>query len=312
MKGLFAIYQDSVTGDIKMVVKEDQIGKEYIYFSQIADGVVEVGAFRGAYRGAKVFKIEKYFDKIEFIFQNTSSYFDPENEVSKSAAANMSSGVLASLKIENANSDKGLYLIDANKLFLNETFSQIKPAQRPKQSPYAFNLGNLNKDKTKINRIRNYPANTDLAIEYVYSKSNTLNNGTRSVADGRNVSIKVYHSLIEMPNNDYEPLIDDPRVGFFTTQVTDMTTITSANYRDLVHRWNLKKERHQCSLFQSQLSRLFGGWKTQHPKKLDLSLKKQVSNGTLLLRKLGLKMLLSLSSSPKMQIGTLEIFVIMY
>ena len=73
-------------------------------------------------------------------------------------------------------------------------------------------------------------------------KSNTLNNGTRSVADGRNVSIKVYHSLIEMPNNDYEPLIDDPRVGFFTTQVTDMTTITSANYRDLVHRWNLKKK----------------------------------------------------------------------
>ena len=190
-EGLFAIYQDSITGDIKMVVKEDQIGKEYIYFSQIADGLVEVGAFRGSYRGAKVFKIEKYFDKIEFIFQNTSSYFDPENEVSKSAAANMSSGVLASLKIENANSDKGLYLIDANKLFLNETFSQIKPAKRPKQSPYAFNLGNLNKDKTKINRIRNYPANTDLAIEYVYSKSNTLNNGTRSVADGRNVSIKV-------------------------------------------------------------------------------------------------------------------------
>ena len=57
-EGLFAIYQDSVTGDIKMVIKEDQIGKEYIYFSQIADGVVEVGAFRGSYRGAKVFKIE--------------------------------------------------------------------------------------------------------------------------------------------------------------------------------------------------------------------------------------------------------------
>ena len=240
--GLFAIYQDSVTGDIKMVIKEDQIGKEYIYFSQIADGVVEVGAFRGSYRDAKVFKIEKYFDKIELIYQNTSSYFDPENAVSKSADANMSSGVLASLKIENAHSDKGLYLIDANKLFLNETFSQIKPAKHPKQSPYAFGLGNLNKDKTKINRIRNYPANTDLAIEYVYSKSNTLNNGTRSVADGRNVSIKVYHSLIEMPNNDYEPLIDDPRVGFFTTRVTDMTTINSANYRDLVHRWNLKKK----------------------------------------------------------------------
>jgi len=239
-KGLFTIYQDSITGDIKMVIKEDQIGKEYIYFSQIADGVTEVGANRGSYRDSKVFKVEKYFDKIEFIIQNTSSYFDPENAISKSSSANLSQGIIASLKIEN--SDKGLYVIDANKLFLSETFSQVKPSKRPKQSPYAFSLGNLNKDKTKINRIRSYPANTDLAIEYVYSKSSTLNNGTRAVVDGRNVSIKVYHSLIEMPKNDYTPLIDDPRVGFFTTQVSDMTSPDYVNYRDLVHRWNLKKK----------------------------------------------------------------------
>ena len=239
-EGLFTIYQDSITGDIKMVIKEDQIGKEYIYFSQIADGVAEVGANRGSYRDSKIFKVEKYFDKIEFIIQNTSSYFDPENPISKSSSANLSQGIIASLKIEN--SDKGLYVIDANKLFLSETFSQVKPSKRPKQSPYAFSLGNLNKDKTKINRIRSYPANTDLAIEYVYSKSNTLNNGTRAVVDGRNVSIKVYHSLIEMPKNDYTPLIDDPRVGFFTTQVSDMTSPDYVNYRDLVHRWNLKKK----------------------------------------------------------------------
>jgi len=241
-EGLFMIYQDSVTGDIKMVVKEDQIGKEYIYFSQIADGVLEAGAHRGSYRDAKVFKVEKYFDKIEFIVQNTSSYFNPENAVSKSSDANMSRGVLASLKIENSDSDKGAYLIDANKLFLSETFSQVKPGKYPKQSPLAFTLGSLDKSKTKINRIKNYPENTNLAIEYVYSKPNTWNGGSRAVVDGRNVSIKVYHSLIEMPNNDYEPLIDDPRVGFFTTKVTDMTTISSTNYRDLVHRWNLKKK----------------------------------------------------------------------
>lgn len=241
-EGLFTIYQDSVTGNIKMVVKEEQIGKEYIYFSQIADGVVEAGTHRGSYRDSKVFKVEKYFDRIEFIIQNTSSYFDPENAVSKSADANMSSGVLASLKIENSDIDKGQYLIDANKLFLSETFSQVKPGKFPKQSPFAFTLGNLDKDKTKVNKIRNYPENTDLVIEYVYSKSNTWNNGSRAVVDGRNVSIKVNHSLIEMPDNDYQPLMDDPRVGFFTTQVSDMTNPNYVNYRDLVHRWNLKKK----------------------------------------------------------------------
>lgn len=238
--GLFPIYQDTTSGSIKMVISEEQLGQEFIYFSQVADGVLEAGAFRGSYRGSKVFKINKFFNKIEFVTQNTSSYFDPENEISKASEANMSRGIMASLKIEGI--DSGLYLIDANALFLKETFSQVKPPRFPKQSPTAFTLGNLDKSKTKVNGVRNYPENTDLAIEYVYSKSSVLNGGSRAVADGRNVSIKVYHSLIKMPENDYEPLFDDPRVGFFTDQVTDMTSTGSVPYRDLVHRWHLKKK----------------------------------------------------------------------
>jgi hypothetical protein len=240
--GLFPIYQDTTSGSIKMVVSKEQIGKEYIYFSQVADGVLEAGSFRGSYRGSKVFKIEKYFNKIEFVTQNTSSYFDPKSALSKSASANMSEGVMASLKIEGVDKENGLYLINADNLFLKETFSQVKPARQPKQSPTAFALGNLDKEKTKINAIRNYPENTDLAIEYVYSKGTVLNGGSRAVSDGRNVSVKVFHSLIKMPENEYEVVLDDPRVGYFTTQVTDMTSTGSVPFRDLVHRWNLKKK----------------------------------------------------------------------
>ena len=242
IEGLFDLYQDTINGSMKMVIREDQVGKEYIYFSQIADGVLDAGSYRGSYRGSKVFKIEKYFNRIEFIVQNTSSYFNPKSALSKSSSANMSEGVLASLKIEGINKKEDLFLINADNLFLKETFSQIKPPRYPKQSPNAFTLGSLNKEKTKVNSIRNYPKNTDLAIEYVYSKDNVLNGGSRAVSDGRNVSIKVFHSLIEMPKNDYEILVDDPRVGYFTTKVTDMTSTSSTPYRDLVHRWNLKKK----------------------------------------------------------------------
>tara|TARA_B110000037_G_scaffold134383_1_gene152347 strand:+ start:132 stop:2705 length:2574 start_codon:yes stop_codon:yes gene_type:complete len=242
IEGLFDLYQDTINGSMKMVIREDQIGKEYIYFSQIADGVLDAGSYRGSYRGSKVFKIEKYFNRIEFVVQNTSSYFNPKSALSKSSSANMSEGVLASLKIEGINKNEDLFLINADNLFLKETFSQIKPPRYPKQSPNAFTLGSLNKEKTKVNSIRNYPKNTDLAIEYVYSKDNVLNGGSRAVSDGRNVSIKVFHSLIEMPKNDYKILVDDPRVGYFTTKVTDMTSTSSTPYRDLVHRWNLKKK----------------------------------------------------------------------
>lgn len=240
--GFFTIYQDSTDGSLKMAIKKDQIGQEFIYFSQFSDGVTEAGGFRGSYRGSKIIRIQKYFDKIEFVQINTSSYFDTTNALIKAAEANMPNAIIASIKIEAADKDETVYLIDANSLFLTETFSQVKPPNFPGRSPFAFSLGRLSKEKSKINAIRSYPENTDIAVEYVYSSENILNGGSRAVTDGRNVSMKVYHSFIQMPDNDFTPVIDDPRIGYFTTQVTDMTSPKRANYKDLVHKWHLVKK----------------------------------------------------------------------
>ena len=249
LEGLFNIYRDTITGALQMVITEDQLNKEYIHFAQIADGVMDAGRInRGSYRGSKVFKVERFFNKIEFITQNTSFYYDPDNAISKSKDANISKGIMASLKIEAHDVKEGLYLIKADDLFLKETFIQIKPSSRPGNSPTAFKLGNLDKGKTKINSIKSYPENTNLEVEYVYSKSSTLNSGSDAVSDGRNVSIKVFHSLIAMPKNDYEPRFDDPRVGYFTNQVTDQTSKSSTPYRDLINRWHLKKKKPEATL----------------------------------------------------------------
>jgi len=243
IEGLFTIYQDTITGSLQMVLAEDQINKEFIYFTQIVDAPGDLGfAGRGIYGKAKVFKIQKYFNKIEFVTQNTSFYFDENKAIANAKDANISNGNMASLKVEAHDKKEGLYLIKADGLFLKEIFSQIKPPSRPGGSPTAFKLGNLDKEKTKVIAINDYPNNIDLVIEYVYSKPSTLNGGSNAVVDGRNVSIKINHSLIEMPDNDYEIRFDDPRVGFFTTQVDDKTSMSSTPYRDLVHRWHLKKK----------------------------------------------------------------------
>ena len=136
--GLFTIYQDTITGSLQMVITEDQIGKEYIHFTQVADGVLDAGRFRGAYGGSKVFKVDKYFNKIEFITQNASFYFDPESPLSKSKSANVSEGNMASLKVEAHDKKEGLYLIKVDNLFLKETFSQIKNCGLSRQKVFGI------------------------------------------------------------------------------------------------------------------------------------------------------------------------------
>ena len=54
IEGLFDIYQDTISGKIQMLIREDQLNKDYIYGSQIADGVVQAGGFRGLYNQEKI------------------------------------------------------------------------------------------------------------------------------------------------------------------------------------------------------------------------------------------------------------------
>ncbi|MCI2230105.1 zinc-dependent metalloprotease [Polaribacter sp. MSW13] len=242
IEGLFTIFQDTVTGDIKLLVKKEQLNKDFIYFSQIADGVTEAGQFRGSYKGSTVFNVQKYFNKLEFIAPNTSFYFDKNNALSKSSNANISDAVVASGKILASDDAKGEFLIDASSLFLSETFTRIKGPRFPGQSPFAFSLGRFDKAKSKINSIKNYPENTNVKTEYVYNNPTVFNGGGPAVTDGRNVSIKVFHTFMKMPKEDYTPRMDDARVGYFLTETNDMTTTKTINYRDMIHRWKLVKK----------------------------------------------------------------------
>ncbi|WP_025742244.1 zinc-dependent metalloprotease [Aquimarina pacifica] len=249
LEGLFTMYRDTITGVTHMLITEDQIDKEYIYFSQVADGVSDIGMYvRGIYLDSKVIKIKKHFDKIEFIAQNSSFYFDANNALSKSAEANISAGVMSSIKIAAQDLKKGTYLIPSDDLFLKETFEQIKYPDHPKSSPFDFKLGKLSSEKTKIDAIKSYPENVNVTSHYVYNNASVLNPGSEALSDGRNVTIKVEHSLIALPKNEYQPRYDDPRIGYFFTQVTDMTSASVTPYKDLIHRWNLIKKEPNLSV----------------------------------------------------------------
>jgi Met-zincin/Domain of unknown function (DUF5117) len=251
--GLFTIYQDTLTGALRMVISESQLNQEFILFSHVMNGVVDAGAFKGAYRGSSILTIRKYFDKIEFAKENTGMYFNPDNALSKSSGANVSSSVMLSEKIELTDkTGEKKYLIKCDALFLKETLGQIKPARSPAAPPTSFSLGNLDKDKTKVVSVKNYPENSDVLIEYVYSQDAPLNGGSGGVTDARNVSIQIQHSLVGMPQNDYQPRYDDPRVGYFTTQVNDMTSASATPYRDMISRWNLKKKDPAATLSEPE------------------------------------------------------------
>ena len=248
-EGLFTLYQDTTNGTVHLLIKQAQLDKEYIYFTQTRDGVLAAGHFRGAFQDNRIFSIHKHFNRIEFVSENTAFYFDETNALKRAASANVSPSVLASQEIVAEDRDKGEYLIKADPIFLSESLYQVKPSPNPEAKPaQTFNLGTLSKDKTRYHSLKNYPLNTDVVVDYVYENPAPLVGGGEEVTDPRSVRIQMQHTLIEMPVNDYQPRFDDPRIGYFTEQVTDLTSPSPTPYRDLVHRWHLVKKEKNAPL----------------------------------------------------------------
>jgi hypothetical protein len=45
-----------------------------------------------------------------------------------------------------------------------------------------------------------------------------------------------------MPKNNFVPRKDDPRIGYFTQEVNDQTSISPVPYKDMINRWHLVKK----------------------------------------------------------------------
>jgi hypothetical protein len=246
-EGLFTVYQDTANGSMQLFVKKDQLGKGYIYQSFSISGPTSLYLNQSMHRSTFVFKIQKSFDKLEFTRINTSFYYDSTNAISKTKNVDKPEAVFTSEKISGEDSTG--YLINGDVLFLSEKMDPVKPATQPGLfTIQTFNLGNLNTSKSKYDTIRSFPNNTDIVVDLAYDNPNASISGGADITDPRYVRVRMQHSLIEMPKNNFKPRSDDPRIGYFTQQVTDQTSISPVPYRDMINRWNLVKKDPTAAL----------------------------------------------------------------
>ncbi len=246
-EGLFTLYQDTATGSVQMYVRKDQLEKEFIYESFSISGPTSLFLNQSMHRANFVIKIRKAFDKLEFSIVNTNQFYDKNNPVSKTAEVDKPEAVFFADKY--SLEDSLGYLVTADAIFLSEKLDPVKPIMSP--SPFAaqiFNLGGLNPTKSKYAGIRSFADNTDVIVDLSYDNPMTQADGGPDVVDPRYVRVRMQHSFIAMPNNGFTPRKDDPRVGYFSVEVNNQTSISPVPYKDMINHWNLKKKDPSAAL----------------------------------------------------------------
>ena len=241
--GLFDSYRNDNNGKVYLLLKKNQLDREFIYFAHILDGIVQAGTWRGSYLDNGIIKFNKYFDQIRIERINTAYVFDRDNPLSKSNNANISNSLIDSIKIEKSSEQGDKYLIDITSLLLSENLSKIIPAPYKESSKEDFKIGSISKNKSSINHIKNYPENTDFEISYVFSNAS---NKPLENQDSRNNSISVRYSFIAYPENNFEMRIENQNIGFFSERKTNLSSTDITPYQDLINKWHLeKKDKNQ-------------------------------------------------------------------
>ena len=238
-EGLIDVYRNDDDGKVYFLIKKDQLEKEFIYFAHILDGIVEAGTWRGNYLDNGIIKFIKYFDQIRIDRVNTAYVFDETNPLSKSKNANISNSLIDSLKIQKTSETEDKFLIEVTSLLLSENLSKITVAPYKEDPKESFKIGSISKNKSSINEVLNYPENTDFEINFVFSNAS---NKPIENQDSRNNSISLRYSFINYPENNFEPRIEDQRIGFFSERKTNLSSTDITPYEDLINKWHLEKK----------------------------------------------------------------------
>lgn len=210
-KGFFNyFYQEK---EDQIILEVDKLNTEFLYVSSLASGVGsnDLGLDRGRLNGSKVVKFIKAGNKILLVQPNydyraLTSNTDELKAVDDAFAIS----VLAGFKIEKEENGK---------FFINITPFLMQDAAGVTATLQQANQGNYKIDATRsavfTEDLKNFPKNSEFEVLLTFS-GEAKGRLIRSVTPTPDaVTIRLHHSFIELPDNNYKPRKFDPRAGYF-------------------------------------------------------------------------------------------------
>lgn len=229
-EGYFDFYWDEDKGKILLAI--DKLDTEFLYVNSLAAGVGsnDIGLDRGQLGGEHVVKFIKVGPKILLQHINYDYRAVSDNEAErKSVEEAFAQSVLWGFKVEGKHQDH--YLVDATPFLMSDAHNVIGRLRESGQGSYKMDHS---RSAVFLPRCKAFPKNTELEATLTFTgtpKGDYIRDVTPSPEA---VTIRQHHSFIELPDNQYEPRVFDPRSGYFETSYQDYATPIA---QPLVKRW---------------------------------------------------------------------------
>ena len=247
MDGFLPYYVDVQNG--KLWLEIDKIDTELLYVMSLPAGLGsnDIGLDRGLLGGGRIVKFSKVGKKVllvepNYAYRAVSPSARERIAVEQSFAQSTIWGFSAEAETGNT------VLIDATDFLTRDAMQAANRIKRMQQGSYAL-------DKTRsalyLPTCKNFPQNTELEASITLVNSDgTTGNYIQAVAPSPEaITMRMHHSFVQLPDDNYKPRKFDPRSSFNNTSYYNYSSSVSLPIEEyVINRHRLSKKNPSAAL----------------------------------------------------------------
>ena len=240
-EGFFNFYWDENTGKIWLEV--DTLDTEILYTVSLPAGLGsnDIGLDRGLSGGGRIVRFSKTGRKILLIQPNYEYRAVTKDAAEKRAVEqSFAQSTLWGFTVEAESNNH--YLVDATDFLLRDAMQAANRMKSNQQGNYVL-------DKTRsaiyLPRTKNFPLNSEFetTITFVNNDGITGNFVNSVTPSPEAITLRMHHSFVQLPDNDYKPRLFDPRSSYIPISFYDYSTpVTEPIEKFFIMRHRLKKK----------------------------------------------------------------------
>ncbi len=238
MEGYFNMYWDDASGTMYWEI--DKLDTEFLYQVSMGSGLGSnpIGIDRGQLRGTYVLSAERVGPRVLLVEPNYRYRATSDNELEVQAVKDaFAPSVIWGFDIVATEGDS--VLVDATEFFLRDARDVIGQIASRNQGTFSLDTS---RSALFLDNTAAYPENVEVEAMLTFTSRNPGNLVNAVAATGNSFTVRQHHSIVMLPDDNFQPRIADPRIGTNGPTIQDYgTDIDTDMVVRLVARHRLEK-----------------------------------------------------------------------
>ncbi len=247
-EGFFNVYWDGAAGKVLLEVKRMEV--EFLYVESLPRGLGsnDIGLDRGQLGDRWIVRFERYGPRVLLVAPNLDFRADgAEPAEARSVREAFAEGVVFGFPVVAESGAR--VLIDATDFVVRDAHGVVRRLKSSGQGTFVLDAG---RSAPAPSALKSFPRNTELEATLTFTSDEPGNFVREVAAVPSSFSVRIRHSLIQLPEPGFTPRVFHPRSGYFGPEYRDYAAPIGADMKvRLIARHRLEKKDPSAALSEA-------------------------------------------------------------